>query len=245
MGTRNYVAQSASLTLHAFGLLALLFVMNRAAAGVDPTVQPADNKHLVYVASPGIDGGGGGHKAPAPPVEMQIPVARPATVVPVAVVAPIDPLPSITAPVLTNAATVLTATGVTLGATPVPNGGGGNGHGIGPGDGDGPGPGDGTGVGTGRAGEGGISWPQRFREVKPQYTAAAMQRKIQGSVALEAVVGIDGKILSVRVTRSLDAIFGLDEAARQAVFATGLTPCRKAGQPVVCKVPFELQFTLR
>ena len=72
-----------------------------------------------------------------------------------------------------------------------------------------------------------------------------MQRKIQGAVALEAVVGIDGKILSVRVTRSLDAIFGLDEAARQAVFATGLTPCKKNGKPVVCVVPFELQFTLR
>ena len=246
MRTRSYIAQSASLTLHGVGVLALLFLMNRAAAGVDPAVEPADTRHLVYLASPGMGGGGGGNKTSAPRVAVKIPVARPATVVPVAVAAPMDPLPSISAPVVTDAASVLTASGVD-GRVNVPFGGGGDGKGIGPGKGDGLGDadGDGTGFDGGRAGEGGVSWPQRFREVKPQYTPGAMQRKIQGSVALEAVVGIDGKILSVRVTRSLDAIFGLDEAAKQAVYATGLTPCRKAGKPVICVAPFELRFTLR
>ena len=244
MRTRSYLAQSASIALHAAGLLVLLFLMHRAAAGVDPLMQPLDNKHLVYVASPGVGGGGGGNKASAPRVEAEIPAARPTAIVPVAVAAPIDPPPSITAPVVTNAASILTASGID-GSVRVPFGGGGDGKGIGPGRGEGVGPGDGTGVGDGRAGECGVSWPDRIREVKPQYTAAAMQRKIQGSVLLEAVIDPSGKIVSVRVVRSLDPIFGLDEAARQAVFATPMKPCKKNGIPVTCVAPFELQFTIR
>ena len=244
MKTRSYVAQTASLTLHGLGLLALLLVMNRAAAGVDPNVQPADTKHMVYVASPGMGGGGGGHKAPAPRVAVEIPAARPATIVPVAVAAPIDPLPSIAAPVVTNAASILTASGVD-GSVRVPFGGGGDGNGIGKGKGDGLGDGEGTGVDGGQAGEGGISWPVRIREVKPQYTAQAMQMKIQGSVLMQASLDETGKIVRVRVIRSLDSRYGLDEAARQAVFATPMKPCLKAGKPVACVAPFELFFTLR
>jgi hypothetical protein len=45
--------------------------------------------------------------------------------------------------------------------------------------------------------------------------------------------------------RSLDPIYGLDQAALKADLATLMTPCRKAGKPVACVVPFELQFTLR
>ena len=47
------------------------------------------------------------------------------------------------------------------------------------------------------------------------------------------------------VTRSLDKVFGLDEQARKAVFATPFVPCKKQGTPVACMVIFELQFTLR
>lgn len=244
MGTRNYIAQSASLTLHGIGLLALLLLMNRAAAGVDPNVQPVDNKHMVYVASPGMSGGGGGNKAPAPRVAVEIPESRPRSIVPVAVAAPIDPLPSIAAPVVTNAASMLNASGVDS-SVRVPFGGGGDGNGIGKGKGDRLGDGDETGVGGGPAGEGGISWPVRIREVKPQYTPQAMQMKIQGSVLMQATLDETGKIVRVRVIRSLDSRYGLDEAARQAVFATPMKPCMMAGKPVACTVPFELAFTLR
>lgn len=245
MRARNYIAQTTSLMLHAIGALALLLLMNRAATGVVPADEQVDSKRLVYVASPGPGGGGGGNRTPAPPVAIEIPAARPASVVPVAVAAPIDPLPSISAPVITNASSVLTASGVTLGAMPVPFGGGGAGKGIGPGEGPGLGPGEGPGVGGGRAGEGGISWPDRIREVKPQYTAAAMQMKIQGSVLIDAVIGIDGKIVRARVVRSLDSRYGLDQAAIKAVLDTQMKPCRKDGKPVVCVAPFELQFSLR
>jgi protein TonB len=244
MKTRSYVAQTTSLALHGAGLLLLLFLMNRAAAGVDPSLRPVDTKHLVYVAAPGASGGGGGNRTAAPRVDVEIPAARPASVVPVAVIAPIDPLPAISAPVVTNATSMLTASAVD-GSVRVPFGGGGDGNGIGPGKGDGLGPGDGTGVDGGRAGEGGISWPVRLMEVRPKYTAQAMQMKITGSVLMDATIDTTGKIIAVRVTRSLDSRYGLDEAARQAVFATPMKPCKKNGVPVVCIAPFELQFTLR
>ena len=56
----------------------------------------------------------------------------------------------------------------------------------------------------------GIKLPSVVKEVKPGYTAAAMQNKIQGSVWLEAVVTAEGEIGEVKVTRSLDTEYGLD-----------------------------------
>jgi protein TonB len=117
---------------------------------------------------------------------------------------------------------------------------------VGPGKGDGLGPGDRTGFSdAGRAGAGGVSWPVRTYEAKPQYTAPAMSARIQGSVLIVAMISETGQVLSARVTRSLDSRFGLDAAAIQAVMDSKFTPCRKDGKPVRCVVPFELQFTLR
>jgi TonB family protein len=83
------------------------------------------------------------------------------------------------------------------------------------------------------------------REVKPQYTAAAMNARIQGTVRLECVVQSDGHVGRVRVVRSLDPVFGLDreaiDAARQWVFV----PAMRAGKPVDVVVTIELLFTLR
>lgn len=246
MANRSVVAQGVSLALHLALAAVLLVVLNRAAQGFDPALEPAPDSHIVYVASPGDGGGGGGYKAPAPPVLAEIPPPRPMAVVPTASIAPVDPVPSISAPVMTDPSAILRASGVDVGAVAVPRGGGGDGDGIGPGKGDGLGPGDATGVGdAGRAGTGGISWPVRTYEAKPQYTAPAMQMRIQGAVQIEAIIGPTGKVLSARVTRSLDARYGLDAAAIQAVMESKFLPCKKNGQPVACVVPFELQFTLR
>jgi periplasmic protein TonB len=123
--------------------------------------------------------------------------------------------------------------------------GGGRRGGDGSGDrpGDGPGPGSGSG---GRGfGPGGVSAPHVLREVKPQYTADAMNARIQGTVRLECLVRSDGRVGRVRVLRSLDPVFGLDReaiaAARQWVFA----PAMRQGAPVDVLVTIELQFALR
>ncbi len=91
----------------------------------------------------------------------------------------------------------------------------------------------------------GVEKPTRIREVKPQYTEEATKAKIQGTVTLDAVIGPDGTVTDVRVTRSLDTVFGLDEQARKAAFATPFFPCKRQGQPVACVVSLEMYFTLR
>jgi len=141
---------------------------------------------------------------------------------------------------------VFNGTGAVSGAVPTPFGCGGPGKGIGPGKGDGLGPGDATGFGgTGMAGEGGISAPIRILEVKPEYTAGAMQAKLQGPVEMQAIVDATGRVTEVRVTRSLDRVFGLDEQARKAALKTQFRPCKKDGVPVACVITFAMQFTLR
>jgi TonB family protein len=71
----------------------------------------------------------------------------------------------------------------------------------------------------------GITPPALVRQVEPKYTTQAMRAKISGDVELEAVVNADGTVGDVRVVRSLDAIYGLDEnairAARQWQFTPG------------------------
>ncbi len=84
-----------------------------------------------------------------------------------------------------------------------------------------------------------------IREVKPQYTAEAMRAKIQGVVLLEAVVQTDGTVGDVRVIRSLDPVFGLDQEALKAARQWRFVPGRRQGQPVPVLVSIELTFTLR
>ena len=85
--------------------------------------------------------------------------------------------------------------------------------------------------------------PRLLREVRPQYTAEALDAKITGTVYLEMVVLPDGTVGDVRITRSLDP--GLDEeavkAARQWVFEPGT----RFGEPVAVLVNLALDFNLR
>jgi TonB family protein len=94
-----------------------------------------------------------------------------------------------------------------------------------------------------RAGPG-VTIPRVLKEVKPQYTADAMRAKIQGSVVLECIVKTDGTVGDVRVIRSLDANYGLDQeairAAKQWVFAAG----SRNGEPVPVMVSIELTFVI-
>ena len=59
----------------------------------------------------------------------------------------------------------------------------------------------------------GATMPQVIHDPRPGYTSQAMQAKVQGIVLLEAVVLPDGRVGPVRVARSLDQRFGLDDEA--------------------------------
>jgi TonB family protein len=122
----------------------------------------------------------------------------------------------------------------------------GTGSGIGPGQGSGLGPGFGGGTGGGAYRPGsGVTLPSVIREVKPAYTADAMRAKVQGSVWLECVVMPDGSVGEVKVTRSLDPIFGLDQEAIKAAKMWRFRPGMRQGEPVPVIITIELTFTLR
>jgi TonB family protein len=93
--------------------------------------------------------------------------------------------------------------------------------------------------------ENGVTLPVVLKEVKPGYTAAAMEQKIQGSVWLKCVVGSSGAITGCEVSRSLDVEFGLDQAALAAASKWEFKPGQKDGKPVAVQITIELTFTLK
>ena len=91
----------------------------------------------------------------------------------------------------------------------------------------------------------GVVLPQLLREVKPNYTSAALQRKIQGSVLIECVVDVDGTVKRPLVVRFLDPTFGLDDEALRAASQWRFRPGTRDGVPVPVLVTIQLSFTLR
>ncbi len=88
----------------------------------------------------------------------------------------------------------------------------------------------------------GVSDPVLVKQVSPRYTPEAMRARVQGVVELEAVVMPDGRVGDVRIARSLDTRYGLDEqaiaAARQWLFKPG----RLADRPVPVLVTLIVEF---
>ena len=91
----------------------------------------------------------------------------------------------------------------------------------------------------------GVTLPSVVHEVKPKYTPAAMQQKIQGSVFMQLVVLENGDVGDVRVTQSLDAEYGLDEAAIAAAKQWKFKPGTREGKPVAVEVTVQMTFTLK
>lgn len=91
----------------------------------------------------------------------------------------------------------------------------------------------------------GVSLPVPTREAKADYTPAAMQRGIQGSVFMEVVVLATGDVGDVTITQSLDKEYGLDEAAVAAMKLWKFEPAKKDGKPVAVEVTIEMSFRLK
>jgi len=257
-------AAFVSLATHAALLLLVLFAMSQAANIVAP-VTDSIPKEIVWLNQPGPGGGGGGggNRTPEPPRKAELPGADKITV-PVnkpPKVEQIEPpkdivTPPVTIPAQPMAATIETLPGAISNAPTLPTasqgsgtGGGagtGSGTGIGPGQGSGFGPGSGGGTGGGVYHPGnGVTSPSLIHEVKPTYTGEAMRAKIQGMVTMEAVVMPDGSVGQVKITRSLDDRFGLDQEAIKTVKQWRFRPGMRLGQPVPVLVEIEMQFTLR
>ena len=93
--------------------------------------------------------------------------------------------------------------------------------------------------------DGDLTLPIVETEVKPTYTAAAMQAKIEGSIFMNIVVLASGRVGEVTVTKSLDAEHGLDQQAVDAARQWTFKPGMKDGQAVNVEVTLEMIFTLR
>ena len=91
----------------------------------------------------------------------------------------------------------------------------------------------------------GVSLPTVTRQVAPQYTSEAMSNRIEGKVGLAAVVLANGKVGDVKVIRSLDSVYGLDEAAVRAMKQWEFKPGTKDGKPVAVRVEIDMAFTLK
>jgi protein TonB len=95
-----------------------------------------------------------------------------------------------------------------------------------------------------RPGEG-VTSPTIVKEVKPVYTDDAKRERIQGTVGMDVVVKADGTVGNVKVTKSLDVKYGLDEQAVKAVKQWTFSPGTKDQKPVDVLVSVEMSFTLK
>jgi TonB family protein len=89
---------------------------------------------------------------------------------------------------------------------------------------------------------GGVSAPRAIYDPEPEYSEEARKAKYQGTVVLWVVVGPDGRVRDMRVSRTLG--MGLDEKAIDAVRQWRFEPARKNGQPVPVQVSIEVNFRL-
>lgn len=90
----------------------------------------------------------------------------------------------------------------------------------------------------------GVTAPILVHETKPNYTGEAMRARVQGLVVMQCVVERDGSVGPVRVTRSLDPLYGLDDAAVKTLKQWRFRPGTKEGQPVRVAIIVEMSFTL-
>ena len=88
-----------------------------------------------------------------------------------------------------------------------------------------------------------ITPPKLTREVQPNYTRAAMADKVQGFVALEAVVTTEGKVEDVRVVYGLHP--ELDAEAMKALRKWQFRSALRGTTPVAVIVHVEMSFKLR
>ena len=77
---------------------------------------------------------------------------------------------------------------------------------------------------------------------KPEYTARALERKIEGSVVLEVVFQGDGRVRVVRLLRGLG--HGLDEKASAAARAIRFEAARENGLLVDTVARLEISFRM-
>lgn len=87
----------------------------------------------------------------------------------------------------------------------------------------------------------GMQPPRKLTHVDPIYPQIAQSARIEGTVILETVIGVDGHVTAVRVLRSIPL---LDQAAMDAVKRWSFTPTLLNGTPVPIAMTVTVRFAL-
>ena len=95
-----------------------------------------------------------------------------------------------------------------------------------------------------RAGMPGLVLPVRVRVLEPRYTSEALRARLKGVVLIDAVIGVDGKVGEMRITRSVDKTLGLDHSAATTLKGATFEPGRLNGDPVPVVISVGLEFRL-
>jgi protein TonB len=90
----------------------------------------------------------------------------------------------------------------------------------------------------------GIAAPVPIDQQDPIYTGEAKRAGIQGEVNLSGIVETTGVLDQIEVTKSLDTVYGLDQAAIDAAKAWRFTPGTKDGRAVPVRVELIMEFRL-
>ena len=255
-GSRVAGATWASVALHVGLAIAVLLAARHESAIGEQQAQRREQPQVVWLNQVGDSGGGGssGNHSNKPAQALQrrgadkrtMPAKRPVALRPAT--ADVPPLPEITIPSVPEASSVRDVAGAISTMAIVDPLSLGPRSGRGSGGGDGPGLDDGMGGNTGggpRRPGGNTTSPEVIRQVRPNYTNAALQARVRGLVVMDAVVLQDGSVGDVKIVRSLDKRFGLDEEAIKAVKQWRFRPARRAGGPIATLVSVEMMFELR
>jgi protein TonB len=256
-----------SLMAHAAVLVLVVLVVGRTPASSPQEGRRAPSLPLVWTPL----AGGGSHPGGGEPVRevarrAQL-VGREAITLPVAAPPRLDspkpaeapePAPRLELPAVPIESGLREVVGAVAELRPIesltrgpgvgPGADGGRGSGVDGGEGDRLGEGNrrGRGVdGDGLTPGNGVTWPRLVQEVKPNYTPDAMRAQVEGMVELEILVLADGSVGRVNIVRSLDARFGLDQEAVNAVRRWRFDPGRQSGTAGPTRVGVELSFNLR
>jgi len=253
---RNFLFGFLAQAMLAMLLIVALYVGRDAGIRPQPGTILANISPISFPHSPresGGHGGGGDHdiiaasRGALPRMTLEDQLAPPA-----AVLRNLDPKLPEPPSVMAMSALRLPQAGplgdpLTLAQGPPSNGPGGGG-GIGEGCCGGVGPKDGPGFGpydqgiVFSPGRGGVTAPRPIYAPDPDYSDDARRAKLQGSVILWMVVGVDGHPRNIRVQKQLG--MGLDEKALEAVSKWRFQPATLNGQPVAVQINVEVSFRL-
>ena len=87
----------------------------------------------------------------------------------------------------------------------------------------------------------GVSTPRLIRDVKPQYSAGALRRGVNGAVLLRCVVDRDGVPTRIEIIQALDE--ELDRTSLEALKQWRFEPGRKDGEAVLVQIDVAMAFT--